>query len=69
MPREVQEEKLRELIRVTDDDLVRLAASRAEFIRNYLVGELKVDPNRVFLGPTGPKALSGKHEVTVEIKQ
>lgn len=69
VPREVQEEKLRELIRVTDDDLVRLAASRAEFIRNYLVGELKVDPNRVFLGPTGPKALSGKHEVTVEIKQ
>lgn len=68
VPQEVQEEKLKELIRITDDDLIRLAASRAEFVKNYLVGELKVDPNRVFLGPTGPKALSGAHEVAVEIK-
>ncbi|MGE4440211.1 MAG: DUF748 domain-containing protein [Desulfomicrobium sp.] len=67
--REVQEAKLRELIRVTDDDLVRLAASRAEFVKNHLVQELKVDAGRVFMGKTGPQALSGTHEATVEIQQ
>ena len=67
--REVQEAKLRELIRVTDDDLVRLAASRAEFVKNHLVQELEVDAGRVFMGKTGPQALSGAHEATVEIQQ
>jgi len=66
--REVQEAKLRELIRVTDDDLVRLAASRAEFVKNYLVQELSVDAGRVFMGKTDPQALSGAHEATVEIQ-
>ena len=66
--REVQEGKLRELIRVTDDDLVRLAASRAEFVKNYLVQELSVDAGRVFMGKTDPQALSGAHEATVEIQ-
>ena len=65
---EVQEAKLRELIRVTDDDLVRLAASRAEFVKNHLVQELSVDAGRVFMGKTGPQALSGAHEATVEIQ-
>ena len=67
--REVQEAKLRELIQVTDDDLVRLAASRAEFVKNHLVQELGADAGRVFLGKTGPQALSGNHEATVEIQQ
>jgi uncharacterized protein involved in outer membrane biogenesis len=67
--REVQEAKLRELIRVTDEDLVRLAASRAEFAKNHLVQELGVDAGRVFMGKTGPQALSGAHEATVEIQQ
>jgi hypothetical protein len=67
--REVQEAKLRELIRVTDDDLVRLAASRAEFVKNHLVQELKVDAGRVFMGKTGQESLSGAHEATVEIQQ
>ncbi len=67
--REVQEAKLRELILITDEDLVRLAASRAEFVKTHLVQELKADANRVFLGPTGPQALSGQHEVTLEIQQ
>ena len=67
--REVQEAKLRELIRVTDDDLVRLAASRAEFVKNHLVQELGVDAGRVFMGKTGQAALSGAHEATVEIQQ
>lgn len=66
--REIQEAKLRELIHVTDDDLVRLAVSRAELVKNQLVGELGVDANRVFMGQTGPQALSGRHEVTVEIQ-
>jgi len=66
--REVQEAKLRELIRVTDDDLVRLAASRAEFVKNHLVQELGADAGRVFLGKTGPASLSGAHETTVEIQ-
>lgn len=66
--REVQEAKLRELIRVTDDDLVRLAASRAEFVKNRLVQELGADAGRVFLGKTGPASLSGTHEATVEIQ-
>lgn len=66
--REVQEAKLRELIRVTDDDLVRLAATRAEFVKNYLVQELNVDAGRIFMGKTGPQALSGAHEATLEIQ-
>lgn len=66
--REVQEAKLRELINVTDDDLVRLAASRAEFVKNHLVQELGADAGRVFLGKTGPASLSGAHEATVEIQ-
>ncbi|MDP3430313.1 MAG: hypothetical protein Q8R89_08290, partial [Desulfomicrobium sp.] len=66
--REVQEAKLRELIRVTDDDLVRLAATRAEFVKNHLVQELNVDAGRIFMGKTGPQALSGAHEATVEIQ-
>jgi hypothetical protein len=67
--REVQEAKLRELIRITDDDLVRLAATRAEFVKNHLVQELGVDAGRIFLGKSGPQALSGAHEATVEIQQ
>lgn len=67
--RDVQEAKLRELIQVTDDDLVRLAASRAEVVKNHLVQELGVDAGRVFLGKTGSQALSGAHETTVEIQQ
>ena len=66
--REIQEAKLRELIQVTDEDLVRLAAGRAELVKNQLVGELGVDANRVFMGQTGPRALSGRREVTVEIQ-
>lgn len=69
VPREEQEAKLRELIRVTDEDLVRLAASRAEFVKNRLVQELGIDAGRVFLGNTGPQSLSGAHEVTVEIRK
>jgi uncharacterized protein involved in outer membrane biogenesis len=69
VPREEQEAKLRELIRVTDEDLVRLAASRAEFVKNRLVQELGVDAGRVFMGGTGPQSLSGAHEVTVEIRK
>ena len=69
VPREVQEAKLRELIRITDDDLVRLAATRAEFVKNHLVQELGVDAGRIFLGKSGPQALSGAHEATVEIQQ
>lgn len=66
--REVQEAKLRELIEVTDEDLVRLAASRAEFVKNHMVQTLKVDAGRVFLGQTGPAALSGTSDVTVEVR-
>lgn len=66
--REVQEAKLRELIDVTDEDLVRLAASRAEFVKNHMVQSLKVDAGRVFLGQTGPAALSGTSDVTVEVR-
>ena len=69
VPREVQEAKLRELINITDADLVRLAATRAEFVKNHLVQELGVDAGRIFLGKTGPQALSGAHEATVEIQQ
>lgn len=68
VPREVQEAKLRELINITDGDLVRLAATRAEFVKNHLVQELGVDAGRIFLGKTGPQALSGAHEATVEIQ-
>jgi hypothetical protein len=67
--REVQEAKLREMIRVTDDDLVRLAASRAEFVKNHLVQELGVDAGRVFMGQAGSQSLSGAHEATIEIQQ
>jgi len=66
--REVQEAKLRELINVTDEDLVSLAASRAEFVKNQLVQVLGVEAGRVFMGGAGPQALSGGSEVTVEIK-
>ncbi|WP_459821925.1 DUF748 domain-containing protein [Desulfomicrobium salsuginis] len=66
--REVQEAKLRELISVTDEDLVSLAASRAEFVKNQLVQVLGVEAGRVFMGSAGPQALSGGSEVTVEIK-
>lgn len=66
--REEQEAKLRELISITDGDLVRLAATRAEFVKNHLVQELGVDAGRIFLGKTGPQALSGAHEATVEIQ-
>lgn len=69
VPREEQEAKLRELIKVTDEDLIRLAASRAEFVKNRLVQELGIDAGRVFLGNTGPQSLSGAHEVTVEIRK
>lgn len=69
VPREVQEAKLRELINITDADLVRLAATRAEFVKNHLVQVLGVDAGRIFLGKTGPQALSGAHEATVEIQQ
>ena len=69
VPREVQEAKLRELINITDADLMRLAATRAEFVKNHLVQELGVDAGRIFLGKTGPQALSGAHEATVEIQQ
>ncbi len=68
VPREVQETKLRELINVTDEDLIRLASSRAEFVKTHLVQELKVDPGRVFLGQTGPASLSGTSEVTLEVR-
>jgi uncharacterized protein involved in outer membrane biogenesis len=67
--REVQEAKLKELIQITDEDLVRLAASRAEFVKTHLVQDLKADAARVFLGQTGPQALSGQHEVTLEVQQ
>lgn len=66
--REVQEAKLRELIKVTDEDLVRLAASRAEFVKNHMVQNLKLDAGRVFMGQTGPAALSGTSDVTVEVQ-
>ncbi len=66
--REVQEAKLRELISVTDQDLVSLAASRAEFVKNQLVQVLGVEAGRVFMGGAGAQALSGGSEVTVEIK-
>ena len=66
--REVQEAKLRELIDVTDEDLVSLAASRAKFVKNHMVQTLKIDAGRVFLGPTGPAALSGASDVTVEVR-
>jgi len=69
VPRETQEAKLRELIHVTDEDLVRLAANRADVVKNHLVQNLGVDAGRIFLGQTGPQALSGKHEVTVDIQQ
>ncbi len=69
VPREVQEAKLRELITVTDEDLIRLAASRAEFVRDHLVRELKVDPARVVLAQTGPGSLSSAAEVTLEVRQ
>jgi uncharacterized protein involved in outer membrane biogenesis len=69
VPREEQEAKLRELIDVTDEDLIRLAASRAEFVKNRLVQELGVDAGRVFLGGAGPQVLSGTHDVTVEIRK
>jgi len=64
----VQEAKLRELIKVTDEDLVRLAASRAEFVKNHMVQNLKLDAGRVFMGQTGPAALSGASDVTVEVQ-
>ncbi len=64
----MQEAKLRELIDVTDEDLVRLAASRAEFVKNHMVQSLKVDAGRVFLGPPGPAALSGTRAVTGEVR-
>ncbi len=67
--REAQEAKLRELIRVTDDDLARLAASRAEFVKTRLVQELGVDAGRVFMGTTGLQSLSGVSEATIEIQQ
>jgi uncharacterized protein involved in outer membrane biogenesis len=66
--RDVQEAKLRELINVTDEDLVRLAASRAEFVKNHMVQTLKLDAGRVFMGQTGPAALSGASDVTVEVQ-
>jgi hypothetical protein len=65
----VQEAKLRELINITDEDLVRLAASRADVVKNHLVQNLGIDAGRVFLGETGAQALSGTHDVTVEIRQ
>jgi hypothetical protein len=58
--REVQEAKLRELIRVTDDDLVRLAASRAEFVKNHLVQELGVDAGRSSWARPDPKPCPGR---------
>jgi uncharacterized protein involved in outer membrane biogenesis len=67
--REVQEAKLRELINITDEDLVRLAASRADVVKNHLVQNLGIDAGRIFLGETGAQALSGTHDVTVEIRQ
>lgn len=69
VPREVQEAKLRELIHVTDKDLIRLAASRAEFVHDYLVRELKIDPGRVALGQVGPASLSSAAEVALEVRQ
>jgi uncharacterized protein involved in outer membrane biogenesis len=69
VPREEQEAKLRELIDVTDEDLIRLAAGRAEFVKTRLVQELGIGADRVFLGSTGPAALSGTHDVTVEIRK
>jgi hypothetical protein len=66
--RDVQESKLRELIKITDEDLVRLAASRAEFVKNHMVQTLKLDAGRVFMGQTGPAALSGVSDVTVEVQ-
>ena len=69
VPREEQEAKLRERIEVTDEHLIRLAADRAEFVKNQLVQVLGVDAARVFLGGTGPQSLSGAHEVTVEIRK
>ena len=67
--REVQEAKLRERINITDEDLARLAASRADVVKNHLVQNLGIDAERVFLGETGAQALSGTHDVTVEIRQ
>ena len=69
VPREEQEAKLRERIEVTDEHLIRLAADRAEFVKNQLVQVLGVEAGRVFLGGTGPQSLSGAHEVTVEIRK
>lgn len=69
VPREIQEAKLRERIQITDDDLMHLAARRAEFVKNHLVQELKVDANRVFLGSPGPKALAEAPQVVLEVKQ
>lgn len=66
--REVQEAKLRELIRITDEDLIRLAASRAEFVKTHLVQELKADAARVFLDQTGPSSLSVQPEVALEVQ-
>lgn len=66
--REEQEEKLREHIDITDDDLLKLASERAKFVQDYLV-EQGVDPGRVELGPLGPASLAHTPEVTLETRQ
>jgi len=65
--REIQEEKLRERIVITDADLMQLASSRAQFVQNYLL-EQGVAPERLTLNSVQSSAWSGLAEVVIEIR-
>lgn len=64
--REVQEAKLKELIHITENNLINLAISRAEFVKNYLL-ELGVDPQRMAINPDS-SSWSGQAESILEIR-
>lgn len=69
VPREVQESKMREAAKVTEEALIRLAGERAEHIKNILVQEFKVDAGRIFLTNASPQSLTGTRDVAIDVRQ
>ncbi len=64
LPAEEMADLLKRHITVSDDDLTQLADRRAMLVRDYLAGEGKVDPARIFLVDSGRGAI----EVKVSLK-
>ena len=57
-PPEIMEKMIKEHIKITQGDLRNLAMERAQAVKNYLISDGEIEPQRIFL--VEPKALSEK---------